>query len=217
MFLCGRDSETRIPSHLGRLTILKELVLIGCFVGEIPTEIFGLTMLTALCINFANSPGGSIPASPGDLSYLKYWYFGYNGKKRLVDFWSCNRKAVLFKLTLARILRNTLDLSGSLPTEIGLLSAATEVYLGSNSLTGTLPTEVGLMTSLYYFGVSRNLITGTIPSELGLISGSFSLWLYDLDLTGTVPQELCDLSGLSLRITCGTISCPYDCSNCVCA
>eukprot|EP00240_Pyramimonas_obovata_P017656 CAMPEP_0118923748 /NCGR_PEP_ID=MMETSP1169-20130426/2164_1 /TAXON_ID=36882 /ORGANISM="Pyramimonas obovata, Strain CCMP722" /LENGTH=45 /DNA_ID= /DNA_START= /DNA_END= /DNA_ORIENTATION= len=44
----------------------------------------------------------------------------------------------------------------------------TLMYLGRNSLTGTLPTELGLLTSMGLMSLYRNSLTGTLPTELGL-------------------------------------------------
>ena len=40
------------------------------------------------------------------------------------------------------------SLTGTLPSELGLLTALVELILDGNSLTGSLPTELGLLTSL---------------------------------------------------------------------
>ena len=42
------------------------------------------------------------------------------------------------------------------------------VMLQSNNLRGSLPSELGMLSSFNYFDFDRNDITGTIPSELGL-------------------------------------------------
>ena len=37
--------------------------------------------------------------------------------------------------------------TGTIPTEFGLLTEVTEMYLNANDLTGTIPTELGLARS----------------------------------------------------------------------
>ena len=37
-------------------------------------------------------------------------------------------------------------------------------------LTGTLPTELGVLQSMAVLGLGRNDLTGTIPSEIGMLS-----------------------------------------------
>lgn len=59
-------------------------------------------------------------------------------------------------------------------------------------LTGTIATELGLLTKLRYFTLEGSSIGGTIPSELGqFTSQKFSvLTLANLRLTGTIPTEV---------------------------
>jgi hypothetical protein len=61
-------------------------------------------------------------------------------------------------------------LSGSLPTELGLLSKATAIALWKNRLSGTIPTEIGLLEHLKRLELYFNYLTGTIPTELYVVS-----------------------------------------------
>jgi len=40
--------------------------------------------------------------------------------------------------------------------------------LDFNSITGTIPSEIGMLLSLRYLELDINSITGTIPSEIGM-------------------------------------------------
>lgn len=56
-----------------------------------------------------------------------------------------------------------------LRTELGQLTELTEV--SNNQLTGSLPTELGLLlSSLIWLQLGNNLFTGTIPTELGQLT-----------------------------------------------
>jgi hypothetical protein len=95
--------------------------------------------------------------------------------------------------------QNTTELSiniltGTIPSEIGLLSKLTRLAL--NSVTGTIPSEVGLLTKLTYLDLWRNSLTGTIPSEVGLLTKLNVLDLSINSLTGTIPSELALMSKL---------------------
>lgn len=80
---------------------------------------------------------------------------------------------------LARLLLNSkfskalgLDdnfISGSIPTEIGLLTRLNSFGLVSNFLTGTIPTEI-FMASVRSLNLARNLLNGTLSTEIGLLS-----------------------------------------------
>jgi Leucine-rich repeat (LRR) protein len=93
------------------------------------------------------------------------------------------------------------QLNGTLCTELGLMSALTYLDLSANELNGTLPTELGLMTALTYLDLSDNQWTGTLPTELGLMIALNDLSLDENELTGTLPTELglmTSLTSLSL-------------------
>ena len=42
-------------------------------------------------------------------------------------------------------------------------------------MSGTIPTDLGLLSELTYLDLSYNDLTGTIPTELGLLSELMSL------------------------------------------
>ena len=43
---------------------------------------------------------------------------------------------------------------------------------GSNQITGTIPTELGLLTSLQWLDLSNNQLTGTLPEEVKQLDGT---------------------------------------------
>jgi Leucine-rich repeat (LRR) protein len=97
--------------------------------------------------------------------------------------------------TLSLTLLSNVDLghhgiSGSLPTEIGLLSNLSQLSLGNNALTGTLPSELGTISTLQSLNLQNNALTGTIPTELGTMSSLEFLVLSDNMLRGPIPSEL---------------------------
>ena len=58
-------------------------------------------------------------------------------------------------------------LSGTLPTEIGLLSdTLIRVSLGTNSLSGSIPTELGALRLLGDLNLGNNTISGWLPPQL---------------------------------------------------
>mmetsp|Transcript_12268 Transcript_12268/g.18684 ORF Transcript_12268/g.18684 Transcript_12268/m.18684 type:complete len:95 (+) Transcript_12268:55-339(+) len=60
-------------------------------------------------------------------------------------------------------------LTGSIPTQVGLLVELTRIDIASNELTGSIPTTFGLLTNMDFMRLTSNKLTGTIPSELGLL------------------------------------------------
>jgi hypothetical protein len=64
------------------------------------------------------------------------------------------------------------------------------MWLDANSITGTLPTQLGLLTEMASLSLTNGTLAGTIPTELGNLSGLRRLWLYGNKLTGAIPTEL---------------------------
>ena len=87
-------------------------------------------------------------------------------------------------------------LSGSIPSELGDLSALVTLDLRFNALTGSIPAELGRLSNLYSLFLRSNSLTGSIPSELGRLSRLKRLSLNVNKLTGPIPRKLGDMSSL---------------------
>lgn len=87
-------------------------------------------------------------------------------------------------------------LSGTLATEIGLLTHLERLDVFTNDLTGSLPTELGLLTKLTFLGYAQNAHSGTIPTEVGQLSALENFLLWQNQLTGSIPSEVGLLSDL---------------------
>lgn len=83
-----------------------------------------------------------------------------------------------------------LNLYGSLPSEIGLLTNLTSLDVAGNKLQGTLFTEVGNLRKLEVLDLANNIITGPLPTELGVLANIQHLDLRNNRMTGTLPNEL---------------------------
>jgi Leucine-rich repeat (LRR) protein len=95
---------------------------------------------------------------------------------------------VLTDLSRLALSKNTL--SGTIPTEFGLLAELSHLFLGINDLNGTIPTELGLLTELSVLVLVFNKLTGSIPTELGLLTELSKLALFVNTLSGSIPTEL---------------------------
>eukprot|EP00957_Ditylum_brightwellii_P096605 7357589-Ditylum_brightwellii.AAC.1 len=80
------------------------------------------------------------------------------------------------------------QLIGSIPSEVGLLSGLTFLYLENNQLTGSIPSVVGLLSHLGELYLRNNQLIGSIPSEVGLLSELTFLYLDNNQLTGSIPS-----------------------------
>lgn len=82
------------------------------------------------------------------------------------------------------------ELTGQLPSELGLLTALTDLGLDRNQLTGSIPSELGLLTALRRLELFSNQLTGTIPAELEQLTAIATFLVYNNDLSGNMP--FCD-------------------------
>eukprot|EP00301_Raphidiophrys_heterophryoidea_P005494 c12297_g1_i3.p1 GENE.c12297_g1_i3~~c12297_g1_i3.p1 ORF type:complete len:465 (-),score=86.17 c12297_g1_i3:223-1617(-) len=120
------------------------------------------------------------------------------------------------------------NLTGTIPTQIGALTALTSLILGGDrGLDGTLPSEIGCLTKLKHLHIFNCSLVGTIPSQIGLLTALTSLNVRDNSFTGNFipsmealarkeksePQHFlinCDMSGLQSK----TKACKRDCIPC---
>lgn len=82
------------------------------------------------------------------------------------------------------------DLRGSIPAELGSLTALQTLSLHSNHLSGTIPTQLGDLIALQELRLGYNHLNGVIPSQLGNLTQLQLLHLYNNQLSGLVPSEL---------------------------
>ena len=88
------------------------------------------------------------------------------------------------------------ELSGSIPAELGNLSALTELDLTDNQLTGSIPPELGRLSSIENIGMRDNNLSGSIPAELGQLSTLQVLQVHKNNLSGALPPEFGNLAAL---------------------
>ena len=84
------------------------------------------------------------------------------------------------------------------PIPLTSLNFAVALWLDSNDITGTIPTEIGLLTELASVSMTNSSLAGPIPSQMGNLLGLRRLWLYNNDLTGTIPASLDKLTDLEV-------------------
>ncbi|KAG7365801.1 RHS repeat-associated core domain containing protein [Nitzschia inconspicua] len=70
-----------------------------------------------------------------------------------------------------------------IPTLVGL-------NLSNNGLSGTLPTEIGLLTNITSLSLSHNHLMGPVPSELGYLQQLQQLHLDRNRFSGSLPVEI---------------------------
>lgn len=187
-----------LPTEMGYLTALVYLdVSRNIMTGQIPSEIGQQTMLVNLGL-VGNLEGvhfsGKIPTELAQLTALTVLTMGYNQLTGTI----MSELGLLTDLTHHNLQQNRL--SGNIPTEYGQFTAVTQLYLGNNQFTGTLPSELGQLSSTGVLMAFDNLLTGVIPSQIGKLSAMWQLGLSRNRLRGTIPTELGQLTSLSYAL-----------------
>lgn len=94
------------------------------------------------------------------------------------------------------------NLAGTIPIEIGNLTALGQLRLERNHLRDSIPATIGNLTKLYQLSLSGNQLTGVIPNTIVALKNLKFFDLYDNSLTGTIPigiGQLIRLTNLNLR------------------
>jgi hypothetical protein len=66
----------------------------------------------------------------------------------------------------------------------------TSINMGRMNLDGTIPSEIGLLSSLTHLDLAQNMIQGTIPDELFAVPSLKNVYLYQNYIVGTLPKTL---------------------------
>ena len=98
----------------------------------------------------------------------------------------------LVELNLGRM-----ELTGTIPLELFDLTKLQTLEMQTNRLTGTLPTNLRAMLNLEVLELGFNSFNGTIPSEVGELQSIMTLYLEFNSFVGTIPSELGRLTRLS--------------------
>jgi len=161
-----------LPPQFAALTSLEKLRLsYNIFEGELDSEapvLGSLTKLTHLEME-SNYFNGTMPAAIAKMDQLTYLYMRRNNMAFNLDFMKNGQFDNMFAM-----------------------------WLDGNYVSGTIPTEIGLMSSLASFSAANTTLKGTIPYEIGNLNQLRRLWLFGNELTGNIPQALNELELLEV-------------------
>ncbi|CAB9501690.1 leucine Rich Repeat [Seminavis robusta] len=228
----------RLPPELSELSGLRVLRMKrNSFTGDVPSSWAVLTNLLSLDVAY-NSLTGSLPAvATFPLVNLENLWLDHNlfsGEiPSDVSLMSSLKQVLLnnnrFEGRLPEI--NTLTqleyfdassnelITGSLPSEFGLLTNLIGLVLSNTQLQGTIPDElynlrdlvhlvlsgcnftgtmspaIGRLGDLQTLMLDGNRFQGSLPSELGRLRSLVHVQLQDNSFVGTVPDSICQLKG----------------------
>ncbi|XP_044508939.1 leucine-rich repeat receptor protein kinase HPCA1-like [Mangifera indica] len=178
-----------IPQQIGDLQKLEILVLAGCnFSGIIPEEIGNLTELSFLAL-FSNFFSGAIPPSLGKLSRLYWLDLADNQLSGTIPVSTQNSLGLDLLKNVKHFHLEKNHLSGSIPPQLFSSDMALfNIFLDGNQLTGTIPSTLGLVHTLKVLQLDGNALTGQVPSSLNNLTSLNKLNLANNNLTGPFPD-----------------------------
>ncbi|CAB9528538.1 LRR receptor-like serine threonine-protein kinase [Seminavis robusta] len=199
--LQGNQGTGSFPYNMGRLSSLISLSLNRFQLSNaIPSEIGELTQLTALDLQ-ENLLSSSVPSELYLLFGLRFLVLNSNiltGHLPPQLFQSLRKLEVLH-------LHNT-HFSGSLASEIGLLTNLKELELQSTSLSGELPSELLVLPNLTGISVANTSLYGSIPDGLCHLLHRNELECYGPH--GCYPKKM------TTSVCQGTVLCGCNCAPC---
>ena len=218
----GDTLSGTVPSEIGSLTDLRYLSISGAATisGTLPSTLGKLRKLSALTIGTSDDDtwplSGTLPteladlgaAAPTDVGLLRV-ELGPNRisgtiSAGVIAGWASGKLSGNLLVSGAPEDEGDIDwglaLSGSLPTELGLLVQLQDLELSNlRYVSGTLPTQLGSMSAMNDgLLLSALAVSGTMPTHLGRL-GQLTQWVIgDLRMSGTLPSELAAVDQMQL-------------------
>ncbi|XP_059071883.1 receptor-like protein EIX2 [Cryptomeria japonica] len=207
--LGNNNFEGSIPVWIEKLTDLRILSLASNkFDGRIPPQLFRLQYLQILDLP-DNQLSGNIPSDVSklcalvnnsqsfQLQYSSYYLevstrdreYGMNFADE-VTVWIKGRRTPYSKIIgqdkFMDLSHN--NLSGNIPSELGLLRGLISLNISKNNLSGVIPESLGALTYLESLDLSENNLLGNIPIQFLNLTFLAVLNLSDNKLSGLIPQ-----------------------------
>ncbi|ONK69795.1 uncharacterized protein A4U43_C05F26820 [Asparagus officinalis] len=214
----NRPRDCPFPTTLYTCTKLGYLDLSqNLFVGELPSDINGLSSSLTDLILSANNFSGQIPTSIGELKSIQSLYLDdnlFNGSipVELAHLSDLQTLALAYNnfapqripaefgnLTgLSFLWMASMDLVGEIPGSFERLIELQQLDLSMNSLTGNIPNFIWNLRNLQFvYLLYSNKLTGVLPPELGKHCPLWNLEIDDNLLSGELPEDLCARNALA--------------------
>mmetsp|Transcript_24999 Transcript_24999/g.57947 ORF Transcript_24999/g.57947 Transcript_24999/m.57947 type:complete len:1793 (+) Transcript_24999:178-5556(+) len=202
-----------IPSELGNLDMeARFLMQSNTLSYTIPSELGRLVKMTSGFYLSTNNLCSDIPTEVEALSSVLGTTYSVESNNPIgtVCGWGDTMGDSRFPSMDGKTSTTTIDykqqgLTGTLPTEFGLMTEVTKLDVGENRLSGDVPTELGNLFKLNTtFYMSTNEFSSAIPSQLGrLINFVGMLALQEDGFNRAIPTELGHLDHMSAGILLG--------------
>jgi len=159
----------------------------------IPTQFAALTSLQSLDVSYVSYHGAIEDSTwvPYSMPSLRYMDISGNA------FHSPLPPALILQPSLNAFFAGNSDLTGNVHDILPHFAGVVEVWMDQNPLlTGTLPANIGALTAMLSLSLTECSIQGSIPESIGNLVHMKQMWLYENQLTGTLPASLGNLSNL---------------------
>ncbi|KAB5563830.1 hypothetical protein DKX38_003884 [Salix brachista] len=186
----NKDLSGPLPSAIGDLKKLTNLILVGCsFSGSIPDSIGSLPLISYLSLN-SNGFTGPIPPSIGNLTSLYWLDLADNRLTGTIPVSTATTPGLdllvhtkhLYVRSLCAIL-----LIDAFLLQIILIPFPCLLF-DNNKLTGSIPSTLGLVKTLEILRLDNNSFRGTVPSSISSHAGVSVMFLSNNDLHGPLPN-----------------------------
>lgn len=182
--------------NLEKLRLSYNLFEGGLESGDQPV-LGAMTKLTHLEVE-SNFFTGTMPDAIANMNQLVYLYMRRNDMSFNLDFLKSGQLLDLCEYPFCVFVGDLfyiwhLFYLDSPKSSLLIFFLAVALWLDSNGMTGTIPTEIGLLTDLASISLTNSTLSGTIPTEIGALTQLRRLWLYNNDLTGQIPDALNNL------------------------
>ncbi|KAI5055041.1 hypothetical protein GOP47_0030186 [Adiantum capillus-veneris] len=172
------------------------------FTGQLPDSWAQLENLRVLSVGY-NHLEGSIPDWLWSLNLLQLINLANNNFSGTISSQISKAEGLKYNVSVVEENRNlyqddlVVDLKGSEAYFKYLFSVVISLDLSGNMLTGTIPSEIGVLRGLFNLNLSGNALTGPIPHSLANVLTLQSLDLSDNSLSGEIPPQLTELTALA--------------------
>ncbi|XVF54358.1 hypothetical protein PTKIN_Ptkin05aG0174900 [Pterospermum kingtungense] len=219
LMLANNSLSGEIPPDIGNCTSLLWLNLANNQLsGRIPPELAKIGINAAQTFESNRQNSDRIIAGSGECLAMRRWIpadyppfsFVYTilTKKSCRSIWDRLLKGYgLFPICTSGSMVRTYQipgylqlsgnqLSGEIPSDIGMMRNFSMLHLGFNNFTGKLTAQIGLLP-LAVLNITKNGFSGEIPSEIGNVKCLMNLDLSYNNFSGVFPTSFSNLTELN--------------------